>query len=275
MIHLVRSEWVKFRSVRSTLITLVVAGALVVLFAFLSINSIEGDATTTCEPVGTPTTATTVPAGTAVEADPCGPGFESTTLETTIRLSDITAGVSLAAFLFGVLGVQIIGQEYRFNTIRPTFTAVPQRPKVLVAKLLVITAVTAAVAAVMTGVCVLIGQSFADPFAMEGADRRLLWSIPLFAALWSTAGLGLGAIVRQPIAGILIMLGEAFVAENLIRSIVDGSAEWLPFLNGIQMTSGGELDAELRPLLEGGIYFAIVCFALFAIGVVLADRRDA
>ena len=54
------------------------------------------------------------------------------------NLGNVIGGVQVAIFLFGTLGVQIIGQEYRFNTIRPTFTAAPWRMRVLAAKLVVV-----------------------------------------------------------------------------------------------------------------------------------------
>ncbi|MCB1039375.1 MAG: hypothetical protein KDA94_07595, partial [Acidimicrobiales bacterium] len=66
MIDLLRSEWIKFRSVRSTVVTLLLAGAIVVLVAVLvAVNTDEGAHT---------------------------------------NLTGITGGVSFATLLFGVLG---------------------------------------------------------------------------------------------------------------------------------------------------------------------------
>ena len=238
MIDLLRSEWIKFRSVRSTVVTLLLAGAIVVLVAVLvAVNTDEGAHT---------------------------------------NLTGITGGVSFATLLFGVLGVQVIGQEYRFNTIRPTFTATPRRIPVLIAKAIVVAAACAAVSLAMVAFCAVVGSVLLDPFEIDGIDQRLFWSIPLFSALWTMAGVGVGAIVRQPIAAILILLGESLVAEGLIGGIFTRTQPWLPFNNGFQMTlrvTAG--DSGLRPPLEGGLYFAIVCFTLFAIGALLADRRDA
>lgn len=282
MNHLVRSEWIKFRSVRSTVVTLVLAGAIVVLVAVLVARQANDDVSTTCEPMTTEqlaTTTTTTPpsdGGFVVSNSYCGDGYVAVTEPNTTNLTGLTGGVSFAALLFGVLGVQIIGQEYRFNTIRPTFTAAPNRFKVLTAKLIVVTVACAVVSVVMIGFCYLVGTSMVDRFELDAVDQRLFWSIPLFAALWTTAGIGVGAIVRQPIAGILILLGESLVLENLLAGLFEWTQPWLPFVNGFQMTLRVEEgDTGLRPVLEGGIYFAVVCFALFAIGTVLANRRDA
>ena len=285
MIDILRSEWIKLRSVRSTLVLLLLAAVVVVLVAVLAANSLKDDTSTTCEPLPAGVTTTTT-APTAIPEDgfgfdevDCGTGFEAVEAPVEVNLTSVTGGVSFAVLLFGVLGVQVIGQEYRFNTIRPTFTAVPDRRKVLIAKLIVVALATAVVSVVMLAFCWLVGTLMVDQFAIDSVDQRVMWAIPLFAALWAGAGVGVGAIVRQPIAGILVLLGESLVLETLLAGLVERSIPWLPFSNGFQMTlrvgeTGGD-GPQLRPVLEGGIYFAIVCAALFVIGMVLADRRDA
>lgn len=239
MINVIRSEWIKFRSVRSTIVTLFLAGALVVIVALIS-------------------------AGQAQDYFP------------PVRLTSLTGGVSVAALIFGALGVQILGQEYRFNTIRPTFTAVPQRWRVLVAKLVVVTLACAAMSIMMVGFCYLIGTAFVDGFEVDGTDQRAMMGIVLFSMGWSAMGMGIGAIVRQPIAGILIQLAEAFVLESIIGGILPSTAKWLPFLNGFQMTfrtDGGETD--LQSVFAGGVYFFAVAAVVWVVGAVLATRRDA
>lgn len=239
MINIIRSEWIKFRSVRSTIVTLFLAGALVVIVALISANQVQDN-------------------------------FPP------ITLTELTGGVSIAALIFGALGVQILGQEYRFNTIRPTFTAVPQRWKVLVAKLVVVTLACATISVLMVGFCYLIGTTLVDGFETDGVDQRVMFGIVLFSMGWSAMGMGIGAIVRQPIAGILIQLAEAFVIESIIAGIIPSAAKWMPFLNGFQMTFRTEgSDTDLQTVFGGGVYFFVVAAVIWIIGAVLATRRDA
>jgi ABC-2 type transport system permease protein len=246
MSDLIRSEWIKFRSVRSTVILVLSAGALVVLVAVIAANHARGQSG-------------------------------------VVHLGDLTAGVSVAAFLFGALGVQVIGQEYRFNTIRPTFTAAPWRGRVLAAKLIVTTVACAAVSLVMVGVCGLIGMAMlGDRFEIDSLDHRVVLGIVLFSIGWSAMGLGVGAIIRQPVAGMLVLLGEGFVAEQILAGLVKATQPWLPFLNGVQMTvrnphgdGDGATDTIFRSVLGGGIYFFLVAVVLLAVGWALALRRDA
>jgi ABC-2 type transport system permease protein len=300
VIHLLRSEWIKFRSVRSTVITLLIGGVIVVLVAVLTAVQANDDSAITCVaiedaagPDATPTTVDpaapveqTVPAdggttivvdgGQVIDENFCGPGFRAEVGSPATNLSGLTGGVTFAALIFGVLGVQVIGQEYRFNTIRPTFTAAPKRLRVVAAKAIVVGVACSLVAAIMVAFCWVVGTVLIDDFVVDGTDRRVAWGIVLFTALWTTAGVGVGAIVRQPIAGILILIGYSLILENLIGALFDSTVKWLPYQNGLQMTLRlDDSDFGLQSVLSGGIYFAAVCFALLAIGMVLVDRRDA
>ena len=240
MIDLIRSEWIKFRSVRSTLIMLAAAGVLTVLFAALIANDQR----------------------TGIQ-DGYG------------NLGNVIGGVQVAIFLFGTLGVQIIGQEYRFNTIRPTFTAAPWRMRVLVAKLVVVTVAAAIVTVLMLAISAAIGAAMLPRFEIDAVDHRIIWATVLFAAGWTMYGMALGAIIRQPIAAIVILLIQGLVAEPLLATLLKWTGPWMPFQNGIQMTQRSG-DTELfRPILAGGIYFFLVTFILWGIGAYLVNRRDA
>lgn len=240
MINVLRSEWIKFRSVRSNIVLVAAAGLLVILVAVLAAHDKSNN-------------------------NFGGPA----------HLADVTVGIPFALFLFGALGVQIIGQEYRFNTIRPTFTAVPQRLRVLAAKLIVVTTTCALVSVVMLAICALIGSLMLDDFTIDGLDERLMWGTVLFVAAWTALGMGVGAILRQPIAGMLVLLIEAFVVEGILVSVVKRAGPWLPFNNGIQMTLRDNTDDRLRSVLGGGIYFVLFAAVVWAIGAALAKRRDA
>lgn len=240
MINLLRAEWIKIRSVRSTLIMLAAAGVLTVLFAVLIANEQRNDPF-------------------------AGVG----------HLGDVIAGVQVAIFLFGTLGVQVIGQEYRFNTIRPTLTAAPWRLKVLVAKTIVVAVAAAIVSVIMLAVCVLIGSAMLDPFEIDGIDQRIIWATVLFAMGWTMYGVALGAIVRQPIAAIVILLIQGLVAEPLLATIVKATGPWMPFQNGIQMTARSGDPEHFRSIFAGGVYFFLFTFVLWAIGAFLVNKRDA
>ena len=271
MINLIRSEWIKFRSVRSTLILLFAAGALMVLFAVIAGNS-KKDEQQNCR-----NEVRSEQSGGTVDPQPCPFAGGTINAEPIVaHLGDVTVGVTVAIFLFGTLGVQIIGQEYRFNTIRPTFTAAPKRIHVLFAKLIVVTLAAAAMSAVMLAVSALIGKVMLDPFQIDSVDVRVIWATLLFAAGWTMYGMGLGAILRQPIAAIVILLVQGLIAEPLLATQIHALGPWMPFQNGVQMTGREPGDPELfRGMFAGGVYFFVVAIAVWAIGAYLVNKRDA
>lgn len=241
MITAIRAEWIKFRSVRSTLVLLASGGIMTVVFGVLIANAISDQ-------------------------------------NRVFNLTDVTAGSSIAIYLFGTLGVQIVGQEYRFNTIRSTFSARPDRLRVLLAKMIVVSATVAVMALVMQLVCVLIGELMLDPFEIDGTDERAVLGTVVFAIGWTLVGVGVGAIVRQPVAGIVILLVEGAVVEGLVAGLFSWTVPWLPYLNGSQMMFRNESpdpDWALRSPLEGGIYFFVVTAVVLAIGAWSVSRRDA
>lgn len=113
--RVVRAEWIKLRSVRSRLVTLLIgAGAAIALGALFASFAARRVAN------GRPTDSLSLSLG----------------------------GFGLAQLVIGVLGVLVTG-EYSSGLIRTTFSAVPRRLPVLWAKAAVFAATTAAVMVVM------------------------------------------------------------------------------------------------------------------------------
>ena len=68
-------------------------------------------------------------------------------------------GVFLGQLIFGVLGVLVMSAEYGTGTIRATLSAVPRRPVVLTAKILVFGAVAVVVSEILTFSAFALGQA--------------------------------------------------------------------------------------------------------------------
>ena len=254
MIGSLRSEWLKLRSVRSNLFLM---AAIVVVGVGL----------------GTLISAV-VPATNGRRGDP------SPLAEPFDRLAIALVGLNLCLLLFGVLGVQIIGQEYRFNTIRATFAATPRRLRVVVAKLVVLMATTGVVAAVTLGLAlgingaILSGRGYGLDLSIDGAGRYLLGTW-LLAFGYALVGFAVGMILRQPIGGIILVLAWPIVVENLIVGFLKTSAgSWMPYNAGSQLLVRTP-DADLLGPWAGFAYFIAFGAVLAVIGAVLVNRRDA
>lgn len=241
MIAQIHSEWIKFRTVRSTVV--------------LAIISVVG-----C--VGVAIIAAAITDG-------------------ALSVSNALVGVQISSLFIMVLGVQIIGQEYRFATIRPTFSATPRRERVVIAKLVVVIA-TVAVAAVALialslAAAAIVSSMRGNSFDLsESGNARVLIGTVAILVINGIFGFGIGCLVRQPIAGIVIVLVWVTVVESLIAGLVEGAARWLPLfsmanVNAQSVSSNSEF---MGPVL-GALYGAAVALALVALGAVRIRSMDA
>jgi hypothetical protein len=114
----IRSEWIKLRTARSNLVLLVLSAAVPVAFTILITATVR-----------------------------------SSDVDEQDRFSLLLAGALVGYLLIGVLGVLIIGQEFRHTTIRVTFTAEPRRARVMAAKAVVVTATSLVVGVIAHAVC--------------------------------------------------------------------------------------------------------------------------
>ncbi len=245
MIALVRSEWLKLRTVVGNVVLLVLAVALPIGFSILIPLIIFKD---------------------RVEL----------TRQNVYGFA--LAGLSIAQALVGVLGVQLITQEFRF-TLRPTFSAEPRRPRVMAAKAVTITAVGLVIGAIVVPLGLLIGGSllrardFPFEFGGPGFWRATIGAV-VVTAIYGLIGLGLGALLRSPAAAITLYVVWVLLVEGIIYAIVPEVGQYAPFQAGSQLASIDPIEPGLGPLW-GGLLFAAFATVLAVAGTVLVTRRDA
>lgn len=193
--RVVRSEWVKFRSLPSNWLTLLATAAGIVAFGaiFSAVFTPEDDNDLFSNPITVPLT-----------------------------------GYVLAQIIIGIVGVLAFSSEFINGMIRSTFAAVPKRLPVLGAKSLVLAGVTAAVTVpTMFGTFVL-GQALISGHNASLTDGGVL-RVVLGSAGYLTAvvllGLGLGAIVRQAASAIGIIVVLLFLAPQLAGFLLPASVQ--------------------------------------------------
>jgi ABC-2 type transport system permease protein len=267
--RVVRSEWIKFWSLRSTLWTL---ASTVVVMAAVSWLAVFFTAREAFNPTTEPQDAALL---VALLHDP----------------SVVLTGVDLAKLVLAVLGVLIVTGEYSTGMIRSTLTAVPRRLPALWAKALVLTIVTAAVASVAAVVSWLVALPTlrAHDAALDLADpqtRRILLGGVLYLVAVALLAFAVGAILRVSAGALASVLGLLLVVEVTFRTIpADFFRTVSPFLPG---TAGHQLLATrasieqarltssapvLDPWLGYGVMLAWVA-VLLATAAVLLRRRD-
>lgn len=139
-----------------------------------------------------------------------------------------TFGLSLSRLLLLAIGVMSIGAEYRHKTITGTFLATPVRGRVMGAKVISLLAIGAMYGIVQTIAAVGVGGSMiaSKGFALfpEGVVRSLLLGL-LVLGLWALIGLGVGILIPNQVAALLIAIGFAWILDPIL-SLVFASQDW-------------------------------------------------
>lgn len=165
---------------------------------------------------------------------------------------------SLAAsvgYVFPLLiGTLMVTAEFRHQTLTPTFLATPRRGLVMWAKIVVgialgvLYAVLAVVAAVGPSAGFLAGFGLDTEFTSSDT-WALLGRIVLSFALWTLVGIGVGALVRNQVAAIVIVLAFTQFIEPLARVAAS-------FVKGLDHVTQ-YLPAAASDALVGSSIFAI------------------
>ncbi|GAA2073168.1 ABC transporter permease [Streptomyces albiaxialis] len=202
----VSAEWVKIRTLRSTVWCLALFAALSVaiglLTGFFMGNSLDG-----------------MSAGERARFDPVSTG-----------LSGLRFGM-LALVAFGVLTVS---SEYTSGTIRCSLTAVPRRSVFFGAKLLAGTATAFAASLVTVGVSfsatqLALGGEGNVGLSGEGVPRSLVCAV-LYTTLLCVFSMGLATVLRSSALTLGILIPLFFMLSTILNNIpgVKKAAQFLP-----------------------------------------------
>ncbi len=203
----------------------------------------------------------------------------------SIEMAEFVLGMCIVtAMLIGVVTVIGLTSEYTHNTIRPTYAATPRRPRVLGAKLLVSSAIALVVTAVTVFAAWLSGSTI---FNSRGGETSIgdpkvmtvLLSTIVLAVLVTWFGFGLGLIIRNSPAAVSILLLWPLLIEGLLILFVnligwESGTKWIPYQGAIG-ASGGNPGSDSLGRPEAHLWFGAIGVALIAIGVWLDGRRDA
>jgi len=172
---------------------------------------------------------------------------------------------SSVGYVFPVLiGALATTGEFRHQTLTPTFLASPRRGQVLAAKaitLCVVGAVLGIVALVASvGIGAPVMNAFGvDPLLADGATWWLIGRSVLAMALWATIGVGLGVLVPNQTASIVIVLAFTQFVEPLVRL----AASFL------------EVTARVGIFLPGAASDTLVGASVFSIAAPAGDATSA
>ncbi|MGW5797733.1 ABC transporter permease [Streptomyces bacillaris] len=234
-------EWIKFRSVRSTVWTTAATAALPVL------GAVFVAATGSLQP-------------------------DDTVLGGSLTLS-VVARMPAAA-----VGALVVTGEYSSGTIRTTFTAVPRRGTVLEAKAALVAAVMYVLALLSCSAAYVVGSAMLpDGRYAQGDPLPALFGIAASFAVAAVLGLAVGTLVRHSAGAVTTVIGVLLLpslfgdAERWIAGLSPTAAlEKLPQTSDATADTVGSLGPWPSPLLVAACTTALTLAALL-----LLRRRDA
>ena len=231
-------------------------------------------------------------AGAAAGDAPAPPGTPSFAPET---LPPLVYSVATAiGYVFPlILGVLSATAEVRYQTLTPTFLAVPRRGRVLAAKLIVIALAGAAfgvfgLVGSIGGGAPLLAAFGVDPLLGEADTWLLAGRVVIACALWAIVGVGVGALIPNQIAAIVVVLAFTQFLEPILRlgtSIWEWTANVGKFLPGAAsdalvgssiFTSLGAATASTQQLewWQGGLVLLGIAAIVTVAGYLTTWRRD-
>ncbi|NEB76840.1 ABC transporter permease [Streptomyces sp. SID14478] len=186
--RVLRSEWHKLRTLRSTWITLAVACALVIGVGITMGSTYDGD---------------------------------DSEIDTVVF---VLLGTQLSQICVAVLGILVTAGEYSTGMIRASLTAVPRRLPVLWSKAAVFATLAFSLTFVTNVVTFLLAQLWLSDTdkALSLTDSGVLGALAGNAAavtLLSLVALGLGALLRSVPAGIGAFVGLVLILPEVLAMI--------------------------------------------------------
>jgi ABC-2 type transport system permease protein len=249
--RVIGSELIKLRSLRSSRYALIAIALLVILLGvFMAVGE--------------------------VVAEPEGNG------ETVDALGGSLSGVGIAELIAAALGVLVVTGEYSSGMIRSTFTAVPRRWLVVVAKALVVASAVFAAAVAATLLAFTVAQqllaSDGKPISFSGPGvLRALVGAALYLAVVAVLGAGFGWLLRSTAGALMTLFAILYllpVLEVVLpRRVGDTVMPYLP-------ANAGSAMMQLTPgdLLAPWTGFAVLlgyATVLLGAAVLVVQRRDA
>jgi hypothetical protein len=190
---------------------------------------------------------------------------------------EITTGVGLLMVLVLVLGVLAVTTEFRHGTSASTFLASPKRYPALLAKLgaCLLVGVLAGLAFVVVngGLALSLVSGRGGTLPPNGELVSVYAGVVVSFALLCAFGFGVGAIVRNQVGAIIAAIAFFFILSPLPELLPGSIGEYFPAQALGSLHGHIEGDGTLGQV-SGGLVLAAWALGLVAIGIALICRRD-
>ncbi|MFJ1618034.1 MULTISPECIES: ABC transporter permease [unclassified Streptomyces] len=238
-----RSEWIKIRSVRSvigSLAAVLLVTLAVTVLAFATVDQAE-----------------------AANAD-------------TERLFGAFYALNFGQIAAISFGATAISTEYLNGALRISLAAVPRRSVFYAAKMALVGAPALAVGLVSSFSAFLVGQTFMGKYAIglgEPGALRAAFGGGIYLALMALFAAGLTVLLRSAVAVLSLLIPFVLIVSFVVGDVADGAAQYLP-------DRAGQLVLHQNPTGSLGPWSGLAVSAAWAAAALVAGwwairRRDA
>lgn len=274
LFRVLNSEFLKFRTLRSTKLLVALTLLAIVgvgwLSALVRFNVIESMVQGGMGPEGQKLTARQ-----AVDSFPPGQGFDLYNLP--------NAGLNIGILVLGSLAVMFIASEYATGMIRSTMNAAPDRISTFVAKAIVLVVVSYVLSIVGGLMTFALSKPMFVQFdlGLDWGTDGVLYSLltgGLYVSGVALIGLSLGTLLKNSAGGITILVGIMFVLPFAGQFLTFAPGEfwkyvpqYLPSEAAGRFLSIGRAEGILDPAMGGLVFLGYVI--LFTIPAMFAIKK--
>jgi len=203
-------------------------------------------------------------------------------LDDNLRSEDDVRNLLSTAGIYGlltlILGVVAGTGEYRHGTIASTLLVTPQRLRAVGASVIACALGGLAIGVV---VCAAVSAVAFPWLSVKDADLpsigdtlQIFLGGILYAALAAGLGAAFGALVRNQVAAVVIVLVLIFVVDPVIVGLLEDAGQFTLTGLGIAMSGGDNGDENLLPLGVAALVWALYTALLTALAAIFTARRD-
>ena len=261
-LRVLNSEFIKFRTLLSTVILLASTAVVMVGFGALSAW------------------------GTGQFADAAGSDPQAAEAIAAqggdLAVTVPTSGIAFAQLILGSLGVLLMSSEFTTGMARSTFAAVPKRLPAFIAKLVVVMVSAFLLTAVSTYAAGLVSVPILDNYGLKldlgsAQSVKLLMVNSAYVAAVAAIGMALGTLIRNSAGGIMSLVGLFFVAPIAFQLIPgDFFVEARKYLPGntISPLTAVEHVPETLEVWQAALVLGAWVLVPVVLAMVLLKKRD-
>ncbi len=199
-------------------------------------------------------------------------------LNTEQDVRDLLSSAGIYGLMTLILGVVAGAGEYRHGTIAWTLLVTPNRLRAVgggvIACFLGGLAIGVVVASCVAAVA-LPWLSAKDAILPPTGDMlKILLGGVLYGALAAALGSAFGALLRNQVAGVVIVLVLIFVVDPVIAGLLENVGQFTLTGLGIAMSGGDNGDSNVLPLGVAALVWALYTALFTALAVIFTSRRD-